>query len=67
MLRFLQLERLLDFILTTNSPCRPFECEYCHTKFYRKNVLKAHMLKCVPKTSSMLASMLKLDKSQTED
>ena len=40
---------------------RPFACAYCGTRYYRKNVLKAHLLKCAPRTSSMIASMLKLD------
>ena len=26
--------------------CRPFKCKYCGTNYYRKNVLKAHMVKC---------------------
>ena len=25
---------------------RPFECTICGTSYYRKNVLKAHMVKC---------------------
>ena len=26
---------------------RPFKCDKCDTYYYRKNVLKAHMAKCV--------------------
>ena len=51
----------IDSYKTTSF--RPFQCEYCKTKYYRKNVLKAHLLKCAPKTSSMIASMLKLDQN----
>ena len=36
------------------------------TKYYRKNVLKSHLLKCAPRTSSMIASMLRLDQPQMQ-
>ena len=26
--------------------CRPFKCEVCGQRYYRKNVLKAHLVKC---------------------
>ena len=26
---------------------RPFKCDKCGTHYYRKNVLKAHMTKCI--------------------
>ena len=54
---------LFELILTLIYPYRPFECDYCGAKYYRKNVLKAHLLKCAPKTSSMIASMIRLDQT----
>ena len=28
------------------SLCRPFKCQFCDRRFYRKNILKLHEHKC---------------------
>ena len=62
----LKCRKLGDFLflwlILTFYYLRPFKCEFCGTRYYRKNVLKAHLAKCAPRSGNMIASILSLDK-----
>lgn len=38
--------RSLVYLDIVCSKFRPFKCEICNQRYYRKNVLKAHIIKC---------------------
>ena len=58
--------KLGDFLflwrILTSYYLRPFKCQFCGTHYYRKNVLKAHLLKCAPRSGNMIATILSMDK-----